>query len=313
LATLEAAGRLRASQAAVAAGLAIIYVVWGSTYLGIKLAEKTMPPLLMQSGRFLLAGVPLFLIARRRGDAAADPLGFRQWRDAAIVAAFLMLGGLGLVTLAERSVPSGVAALLIGLAPLWMALLGRVIFGTALNRTIIAGLVIGFAGVAVLAWPTGGGAIHGQGLVMLLLSPICWAFGSLYAQHAQLPKRPFVATGMEMTCACVILFVAASIHGELGHVHPEAVTTRSLVAFAYLVGIGSVIAFSAYVWLLTVAPLSLISTYAYVNPVVAVFLGWLIDGEPLSLRTLLACTVIVGGVALIVSSHRPSPDEGVTA
>lgn len=312
MATLEAAGGLRASQSAVAGGLAIIYVVWGSTYLGIKLAEESLPPLMMQSGRFLLAGVPLFLIARRHGDAASDPLGFRQWRDAAIVAAFLMLGGLGLVTLAERSVPSGVAALLIGLAPLWMALLGRVLFGTPLNRSIVAGLVIGFAGVAVLAWPTGGGAIHGEGLVLLLLSPICWAFGSLYAQHASLPKRPFVATGMEMCCAFVILFIAASLHGELGQLDLSAVTTKSALAFFYLVGIGSVIAFSAYVWLLTVAPLSLISTYAYVNPVVAVFLGWLIDGEPLSPRTLIACAVIVGGVALIVSSHRPQADEGVT-
>jgi drug/metabolite transporter (DMT)-like permease len=295
---------MRAAPAAVACGLATVYIVWGSTYLGIKLAEQTLPPLLMQSTRFVLAGIPLFILATRAKSDPADPIGLRQWRDAAIVGAFLLVGGLGAVTLAERSVPSGIAALLIGMTPLWIVLLERTIHGVRLGRGAVAGVLIGFAGVVVLAWPTGGAALHGVGLALLLWSPISWSLGSLYARRAALPARPLVATAMEMMCASVLLLIAGLLHGEAGHIDPGAVSSRSLLAFGYLVVMGSLVAFSAYVWLLTVAPVSLVATYAYVNPVVAVFLGWLLDGESIGPRVIIAAGVIVAGVVLIVSSHR---------
>jgi drug/metabolite transporter (DMT)-like permease len=297
---------LRAPVASVALALGVVYLVWGSTYLGIKIAGDTMPPLLMLGARFLVAGAILYPLTVRRLPPPERPTA-RQWRDATVVAAGLLLGGLGLVGLAERTVPTGIAALLIAAAPLWLTLFDRIAFGVRLSGTILAGLVVGFSGVALLVTPGVENRFDAGGVAMMLVSPVLWSAGTMYAKRADLPSRPFVATSLEMLVGGVLLVLAGTALGEWRDLHLDAISARSLVAFAYLVVVGSLIAFTAYVWLLTVAPISLISTYAYVNPVVALALGALIESEPVTSHTLVAAIVTLGGVALIVTSHARSP------
>jgi drug/metabolite transporter (DMT)-like permease len=283
--------------------LSTIYVVWGSTYLGIMVAIETLPPLLMSSARFLLAGAILYAFAVRRGDTAGDRPSRRQWAAAAVVGAALLLVGNGGVALSEERIDSGVAALLVATIPLWMAVLDRVLNGKRLALTGVLGLVVGLGGVALLVGPTGAGGIDVLGGMMALSAAFAWAWGSLYARDASLPSRPLVGAGMQMLAGGVLLAVAGAATGELGEVDPGAVSARSLIAVAYLLVVGSVIAYSAYVWLLKNAPTGLVSTYAYVNPVVAVALGALFLAEPVTPRMLLAGLAIVAAVALIVTSQ----------
>jgi drug/metabolite transporter (DMT)-like permease len=283
--------------------LSTIYVVWGSTYLGIMVAIETLPPLLMSSARFLLAGAILYAFAVRRGDTAGDRPSRRQWAAAAVVGAALLLVGNGGVALSEERIDSGVAALLVATIPLWMAVLDRVLNGKRLALTGVLGLVVGLGGVALLVGPTGAGGIDVLGGMMALSAAFAWAWGSLYARDASLPSRPLVGAGMQMLAGGMLLAVAGAATGELGEVDPGAVSARSLIAVAYLLVVGSVIAYSAYVWLLKNAPTGLVSTYAYVNPVVAVALGALFLAEPVTPRMLLAGLAIVAAVALIVTSQ----------
>ena len=285
-------------------GLAILYVVWGSTYLGIKIAVESIPPLLMASARFLVSGAILFIVTIRSGDAANDRPGLKEWRDSAVVGGLLLLGGMGLVAVGEQSVPSSIAALLIATLPLWVAVLGRIFFKDVLTPPIAIGVGIGLAGVAVLVAPTPGGLefqpLH---LAALIVSPISWAVGSLYSRRAHLPKRPLVATGMQMLTGGVLLLVASAITGELGTFHVASVTVNSLLGLLYLITIGSLVGFTTYGWLLRVAPISTVTTYAYVNPVVAMILGFAILGEPITVRTLIGGAVIVAAVVLIVTAR----------
>jgi drug/metabolite transporter (DMT)-like permease len=214
-----------------------------------------------------------------------------------------MLGGLGLVALGEQSVPTGIAALLIATVPLWMALFERAFLGVRLTMPVLVGLVVGFSGVVLLVWPGGGNHFDAGGLALILLSPLFWTTGTLYARSARLPRRPLVATTIEMLCGGLILAVVGLARGEGSQLHLQTLSGRSVAAFAYLIVVGSLIAFTAYVWLLGVAPLSLVSTYAYVNPVVALALGATLEGESITARTVLASAVIVAGVALIISAH----------
>jgi drug/metabolite transporter (DMT)-like permease len=294
---------LRAPIVPVAAGLLVVYIVWGSTYLGIKVADESLPPLIMLSGRFLIAAVLLGAWCLARGELRDGWPDLAAWRDAAIVAACLMLGGLGLVALGEQSVPTGIAALLIATVPLWMALFERAFLGVRLTMPVLVGLVVGFSGVVLLVWPGGGNHFNAGGLALILLSPLFWTSGTLYARSARLPRRPLVATTIEMLCGGVILAVVGLARGEGSQLHLQTLSGRSVAAFAYLIVVGSLIAFTAYVWLLGVAPLSLVSTYAYVNPVVALALGATLEGESITARTVLASAVIVAGVALIISAH----------
>jgi drug/metabolite transporter (DMT)-like permease len=287
--------------------LAIIYVVWGSTYLGIRVAIDTIPPLLMTSARFLLAGVLLYGFALWRGEVAASRPGPKQWLFALAIGGALLVGGNGGVVLAERTVPTGVVALIVATVPLWMALIDRIAFHHRLNWRVVTGLVVGFGGVAFLLGSPGPGRIDPGGALLALLSPVCWATGSVFARHARLSIRPMVGTAMQMLSAGVVLAIFGTIAGEWRQVHLSAISLSSVLALAYLVVFGSLIAFSAYVWLLKAAPLSLVSTYAYVNPVVAVLLGWAFLSEPINPRILLAGAVIVAAVALIVSARlRPA-------
>ena len=296
------------SQAEVWAALAVVYVVWGSTYLGILYAIDSIPVFLSMGIRFVLAGGLLYVWAVRRGDVAGDRVGRRQWLSALVVGGLLFVGGNSLVAWSETRVDTGIAALLIAAVPLWMALFDRAANGQRLTRTALTGLLVGFGGVALLAWPLGPSRIDALGAAALLVSGAAWAAGSLVARGSPLPKRPLVSSGMQMFAGGVLLMLLAGASGEFSDVGQPSV--KSILAMVYLIVIGSWLAFSAYSWLLQVAPMSVVSTYAYVNPVVAVFLGWAVLSEPLSWRTVLAGAIILGAVALIVTPARRRPSPG---
>jgi drug/metabolite transporter (DMT)-like permease len=294
--------RRAASTATIWIALSAVYVVWGTTYLAIRVTNETLPPLLAASVRFLIAGSLMYAWTIRRGDRLADRPTRREWRGAAIVGVLLLLGGNGGVVWAERTIPSGIAALLVALVPLWMALLDRVVFHAHLTTRTVVGLVAGFGGAALLVAGSARGHVDLVGMLFVVGASFSWAIGSLYSRNAPLPRRPFVGIAMEMLCGGVALFVAAALTGELGDLDPSAFSRASILGLAYLIVFGSWIGFTAYVWLLRNARTSLVSTYAYVNPTVAVFLGWLILGEAITPRMLLAGAIIVVAVALIISA-----------
>ena len=295
---------------AVAGALAIVYVVWGSTYLGIALAIETMPPLLMASARFLLAGALLYAVASRFGDRDGDRPGRREWLWAFATGVPLLTLGNGFVVLGQETVDSGVASLVIASVPLWIALLDRLVFGRRLSTQAVVGIAVGFGGVALLIGPSGGG-IDAWGALLLVTASVAWASGSLLTRRAALPRRPLVGVAMQMLAGGAVLAVEGALLGELGEVHPADFSARSLAGFAFLVLFGSILAFSCYVWLLRSTRTSLVATYAYVNPVVAVLLGWAVLDEAIGLRTLGAGVVILAAVALIVSARsEPAPATG---
>jgi len=289
--------------------LGTIYIVWGSTYLGIKYAIDTIPPFLMGSLRFLVAGGVLYLLAIRSSDTRGDRVGARQWMAALLIGGALLVGGNGGVILAEQYAPTGVVALLVATAPLWMAIIDRVVFGRRLPVLVIVGLLIGFGGVAFLIGSPGAGHINLFGAALALAAPVCWASGSVFTRHVKLPKRPLVAAGMEMLWAGLVFAIASVVTGELGRLHWQHVSTTSIVALLYLIVLGSLVGFSAYVWLLRSAPLSLVSTYAYVNPVVAVILGGIFLGEAITARLVIAGGIIVLAVALIVVARSRAASQ----
>ena len=304
--------------AKVWAALLTVYVVWGSTYLGIRYAigadtgDVGLPPLLMGSVRFGIAGLLMYAVAVRRPhpDGEPDPVGWRQWRAAALVGVPLITGGNGLVMLAEQRVTSGVAAVLVTTTPLWLALLAFVIGRERLPRVGVLGLVLGFVGVAILADPRGS-EVDPLGAAMVLVAAFCWSCGSYYSRHAPVPRRPIVMTGMEMITGAAAMGVISVVSGDAASLRLREVDLRAWLAFGYLLVFGSMLAFTAYVWLLRNARLSLVGTYAFVNPVVAVGLGALPPlREPLGLRTLVASAVIVAGVALIVLTRNRSAESG---
>ena len=285
----------------------VLYLVWGSTYLGIAVAVDSIPPFLMAASRFLLAGLILLTWSVARDRRAFVLPNRRQVRDSAIVGALLVGGGNGFVAFAEQTVPSGIAALLIATMPIWVAILGGIFLGERLPRIAGLGVVVGFVGVAVLAAPSivgGSGALEPIGLLFCLAAPLAWASGSLFASHrANLPPRPLVATGMQMVFGGIVLSVMALGTGEVASFDVGGVTRDSVIAFLYLTVVGSLLAFTVYGFMLRVAPLALVTTYAYVNPVVAVILGAIVLGEPIDLRTIVAGSIIVAAVALIVTAR----------
>jgi len=278
---------------------AALYTIWGSTYLAIRVAIETIPPFTMVAIRFLVAGLVLYAWARRRG--APRPT-LRQWRSAALVGTLLLLLGNGGVTWSETRVTSGIAALMVGAEPLWAAIVDWARRGGRRpSLGVGVGLATGFAGVALLVAPgeLGGRGIDPVAAAVLLVATIGWAIGSVASRHADTPHAPMMATGINMIAGSGALWVAAAVSGGLSSFHPAAVTLRSALALAYLIVFGSVVAFTAYIWLLRHVSVAKASTYAYVNPVVAVFLGWLLLGEPVTERTLIAAAVIIAGVVLI--------------
>jgi drug/metabolite transporter (DMT)-like permease len=296
----ETTGTLRASVLKVALALGAVYVIWGSTYLAIRFAIETIPPFLMAAARYLTAGALLYGWARFRGAPRPSLL---HWRSAVMVGALLLLGGNGGVVWAEQRVDSGLAALLISTEPLWIVLLFWLSSGRKpLHPRVIVGLLLGLAGMVLLVRP-GGSGVDLLGAAAVMLASLSWAAGSFYGQRAPIPDSPLAATGMQMLAGGSLLLLASTLTGEPARFVLAEVSTRSLLALAYLTVFGAIVAFTAYVWLLRVASPVLVSTYAYVNPVVAVFLGWALAGEPLSAGMLGAAAVILVGVVLITTSQ----------
>jgi len=284
--------------------LGIVYVVWGSTYLAIAVADRTLPPLLMLSVRFALAGGLLYAWSAWRGDVASARLGRREWTAAAIVGGLLLFVDTGGVAWAEQRVASGLTALLVATVPLFTALLDRTFFGIRLSFGALAGIAAGLFGVALLVGQST--HIDPVGAAVILAAALAWAAGSAYARVAPLPRPPFLSAAMQMLCAAAFLGIAGAAMGELGQVHPAAISASSVVAFAFLVVFGSIVAFTAYGWLLrSGAPSVLVSTYAYVNPAIAVLLGWALVGEAVGGRELAAGAVIVASVGMLVLAREP--------
>jgi drug/metabolite transporter (DMT)-like permease len=293
----------RASLPAIWSALIVVYLIWGSTYLAIRFAVQTTPPFLMAAVRFIVSGGFLYALRRFRGDPQPKT---REWRSAAIIGSFLLLGGNGGVVWAEQFVTSSFAALLVATVPLWMVLIDA--FRPAGHRPgliSLAGILIGFGGVVLLIGSAARGADKSSllGAGALVLASLSWTMGSLYGRNARLPASQLLATGMEMLAGGAALMLAAIVLGEWSSFELAAVSRRSALALVYLTVIGS-IAFVAYVWLLRVAPTPLVATYAYVNPLVAVLLGYFLAQEPMTLRTLLAAALIIGSVVLVSVPQR---------
>jgi drug/metabolite transporter (DMT)-like permease len=295
--------RAPATPAQIWSAMWAVYIIWGTTYLAIRVANETLPPLIAAGIRFVVAGGALYAWSIRRGDVRSDRPTRANWKAAAIVGIGLVAGGNGLVVLAEVTVPSGIMSLIIALVPLWMALIDRVFLGHEVGWKTTLGLVLGFGGAVLLIGSTAldAGAPL-SGMAIGVVATLSWTGASLYSRNAQLPKRPLVGAGMEMLIGGAVLVVVGVLRGELALVRPEDFSTQSLLALLYLITIGSWVGYTAYVWLLRNARTSLVSTYAYVNPVVAVFLGWLILDETITARMLFAAAVIIVGVAIIISS-----------
>jgi len=283
--------------------LAIVYTVWGSTYLAIRVAIETMPPFLMASVRFLIAGGVLYAFAIRRADREGDRPGPRQWKAAAIVGTLLFLGGNGGVVWAEQRVSSGVTALIVASVPLWMALIAFVVLRERLPRVAVVGLIVGFAGTALLIRPSGSVHVDLVGALVLVGASASWATGTLYAGRAPLPSRALLSAGMQLICGGVAIGIMGLATGELGDLHPDRFSRSSIIALVYLIFVGALVGFSAYAWLVRNARPAIVSTYAYVNPVIAVFLGWAILGEHVGPSTLLAGAVILVAVGMIVTAR----------
>lgn len=287
---------------------ATIYVVWGSTYLAIKIAVETMPPFLMASARFLVAGALITgFIAFTRGFRATP----RQWRDNALIGALLLLGGNGLVSWAEQKIPSGIATLVISIGPVFIVLLdwaahahfkdGR--RGSQPNLATFAGLALGILGLGLLVGPdvlhTGPGGLDLARVIGLVFACLFWSVGSIYTRYASTPAEPFTGAAIQMLTGAVWLFLVSLARGEWQEVDVSAISGRSAFAWSYLVVFGSLIGFTTFVWLMKHSTPSRVATYAYVNPIVAVFLGWVLAGEAVGPRLLLASAIIISGVAII--------------
>jgi drug/metabolite transporter (DMT)-like permease len=306
--------RGEASTAMVWAALGTVYMVWGSTYLAIRVAIDTIPPFLMAGVRFLVAGAVLYAVAIGRGEREADRPGPREWRAAAVAGILLLVCGNGAVVWAEQHVDTGPTSLIIATVPLWMVLIAGLVLREGVSGREILGIILGLAGLVVLVGVPGEGGLHAAGAALLLVASLSWASGSMYSRRAPLPRRPLVSTAMQMLVGGAGLAVLGGLTGELAELELSRVTLASALGLVYLIVFGSLVAFSAYVWLLQNARTSLVSTYAYVNPVVAVFLGWAILDEPITAATVMAGAVIVAAVALIVTGRgrvaRPEAEAG---
>jgi drug/metabolite transporter (DMT)-like permease len=308
-ATAEGSGTPAAPRLGVAVALLTVYLVWGSTYLAIRVVVTSgLPPLLGMGGRFLLAGVLLGGVLGVRRGARALRVTRSQLVTAAVVGVLLLCGGNGLVAVAEQTLPSGLAALLVSTTPLWLVVLG-LLTGDRARRASIVGTLVGFAGTAVLARPSGQGAVAWWAAALILLATLCWASGSLYSRRRPHPADAFVGSAYQMVLGGAALTFGGLVRGEAAHLDLAAVPARGWVALAYLVVVGSLVAYTAYFWLLGNAPLQLVSTYAYVNPVVAVLLGWALLGEQISVPVVVGGALAVAGVVLVISSERSASHE----
>ena len=294
------------STVSLLAAFGAVYVIWGSTYLAIRIGISEIPPFFLAAVRYLITGAVLYPLARIR---TGERPGRRQWKAALLIGALLPVGGNGLLTWAEQTVPSGVAALLVTTVSLWMVILEWLRpGGTRPVARTSAGLLLGFAGIVLLVAPweaSGGVDLIGAGVLMI--GSFCWAAGSVASRHLDLPKSPLLAAGMQSLCGGVILTALGPLTGEMPRLLGASVTYRGWLALAYLTVFGSIIGYTAYTWLLHAAPPARVATYAYVNPIIALALGWLFAGEPFTWRMLIASVVIIAAVIMVISApHGPA-------
>jgi drug/metabolite transporter (DMT)-like permease len=302
----------RPGTTAIVLAFAAIYLIWGSTYLAIRFAVETLPPFLMLFARFFTAGVLMYAFLRGRGVARPTA---REWWGGAVVGGLLLLGGTGAVGWAEQWIPSGLAALIVAIVPMWMVLLDWI--GPAKRRptvAVVVGLILGLVGVAVLVGPVdlaGSGRMQFIGSAVVVFGTLSWATGSVYGKHLPHPSSPWMSAALQMTAGGVLLLLFGTVVGEWARVDTAQMSARSLGALAYLIVFGSLIAFAAYVFLLRHEAAARVGSYAYVNPVVAVFLGWALAAEPVTSRTIVAAAIILTGVVLIVKHRavKTPPDE----
>ena len=291
---------------------AILYFVWGSTYLAIRFAIETMPPIWMAGMRFVIAGAILFLFTQSRHSTRPTK---RQWFHALWIGALMFGGGNGLVSWSEQYVPSGVTALIIATVPLWMALLDTILFRAARpNLRVAAGLLLGMIGVVLLVDPAAAsaGSVSPLGAAMLLTACLCWSYASLRSRTLDLPSSLFITAGMQMLCGGVVLMACSTLMGDWTRIHLDAISFKSLAALGYLIVFGSMLALSAFTWLLRNCPAATVATYAYVNPVIAMVLGAWLGGETLSIRTGVAAGLIVASVVVIVTQRNRVSNSPVT-
>jgi len=292
----------------VIAAFAAVYLVWGSTYLAIRIGIESFPPFVLAGVRHLIAGIVLYAVFRRK--TGIRPTGAHWW-TAAVTGFMLLFVGNGGVSWAEQTVPSGIAALLVATVSLWLVTFDWLRPGGIRPvARVTTGLLMGFAGLVLLVGPAHlGGAerVEPRGAAVLVVASLAWAWGSLYSKHRDKPPAPMLNAGMQSFAGGVALLVAALLTGEFHGFHFGAVSARSWLALVYLIVFGSGIGFSAYVFLLEKSTPARVGTYAFVNPVVALFLGWLILAEPLSLRTFLAAGVILTAVILVITAPHPAP------
>jgi drug/metabolite transporter (DMT)-like permease len=297
------------------AALIAVYIVWGSTYLAIRFAIETIPPFISAGIRFLVSGLILYTWRRLSGDPAPRKI---EWRSAAIVGLLLLLGGNGGLVWAEQRIPSGIASLFIATAPLWMVLIDSLRPGGKRAGLLTwVGVLLGFVGIVLLANPwqahtAGSPPLDPIGMLVLVTASLSWSIGSLYSRNAPLPRSPILGTGMEMLVGSLGLFIMATLTGEWGQLNLAEVSLRSIGGLSYLIFFGSGIGFVAYTWLLRNAPTTIVATYAYVNPVVALMLGSLIANETLGWNEVISAAVIISGVVLMTTAktlmeRKPTP------
>src|SRR5438045_2212748 len=286
---------------------AALYLIWGSTYLGIRFAIETIPPFLMAGTRFLIAGLIMYAIAWSQGIVKSS---WANWRTSLVIGACLLLGGNGGVTISEKYIDSGLAAVIVAVVPIYIVVLGWVT-GMASRPTAVVwlGLVGGFVGVGILLGPSlrfSSNDAHGPaiGMSILLVSSFLWSAGSLYSRAAKHAASPFLTAAQQMICGGMLLLLTGALTGEMRRFHPGSVSILSVASFAYLVIIGAVVGYTAYIWLLRHCDPAKVATYAYVNPIVAVLLGAVFAHEAVTLRTLLAAALIIGSVALIITIQQ---------
>jgi drug/metabolite transporter (DMT)-like permease len=288
------------SRAKLIAAFAAIYIIWGSTYLGIKYAIESIPPFMVGGTRFLIAGALLYAWARLK--SGVKPTG-EQWRQGLVLGVFLLGVGNGCVVWAQQRTPSGITALVVAIVPLMVVLIEWLRpGGKHPGAAALTGVIIGLAGMALLIGPSafmGASDVQPMAALVLLLGSLSWSAATVFGKRVSVPPVPPLASAIQLFGGGISLMIVSAIAGELGRVQPADFSLRAVLAVWYLIIFGSIIAFSAYSWLLRVASPTKISTYAYVNPIVAMFLGWAVAGEEMSLRVLLAAGVVLAGVALI--------------
>jgi len=286
---------------------AALYLIWGSTFLGIRFAIETIPPFLMAGVRFVLAGIIMYAIAWSQGIGKSS---WANWRTSLIIGACLLLAGNGGVTISEKYIDSGLAAVIVAIVPIYIVLLGWAT-GMAPKPTPIVWLALvgGFVGVGVLFGPalrfsSNDGRHPAIGISILLVSSFIWSVGSLYSRVAKHTASPFLTAAQQMLCGGMLLLFTGIATGELRHLHPNSISMLSVASFIYLVIIGAVVGYTAYIWLLRHCEPAKVATYAYVNPIVAVLLGALFAGETVTVRTVIAACLIIGSVALVITAQQ---------